>query len=129
MKIRCRAWDTHRNIMWSVDKLSRDQLSLSPDGRGFFNPDPVSTRQTKYYTNMIPLLSTGKYDASDPQVEIFDGDVVLVNKTYYRVGWNKSIGGWWFFDSGNKHYFGQLGNSIVVGNIYENPELMEEENE
>lgn len=36
-EIKCGAWNTRQKAMHSPEEMGKDQLTLSPDGRGFIN--------------------------------------------------------------------------------------------
>lgn len=123
--IKVRAWDTHRKKMWSAEELGKDQLTISPDGRGFVNINSLDTRLSEYLEHMVPLLFTTRKDEDGK--EIYEGDVVTTPGTgdgpnYYEVRFKD--GCFWIYDScGYDELFDC--NPKVVGNIFENPELKE----
>lgn len=126
-QIKFRAWDERRKKMWSADEMGQDQLTLSPDGRGFINVNGTSTRLSTYLPFLIPLQYTGLLDKGGK--EIYEGDLVRfkgLEKIVYigEVYWNDK----------KLHYSvqGELCHCAlkidekykVIGNIYENPELL-----
>ncbi len=139
--IKFRAWDTKRSKMFSAEEMGADELQLNPDGRGFFNSSEKDPRFSQYYSHMIPLQLTGLLDKNGK--EIYEGDIVKsitdTDNGYksfhqeqncevrymgssYKYGANEDS---WWHDlcgsemSGNKNLLLE-----IIGNIYENPELL-----
>ena len=90
---------------------------------------------TVLFDDIILMQSTGLFDNSTPKKEIFEGDIV---ETIYN---GKLFTGVIVYDQeetdfkatnghneygNNFRYLGGNDSIIVIGNIYENPELMEE---
>lgn len=125
--IKFRAWDTHRKKMYPAEELGKDELTLNPDGRGFVNVNSSNLRLSEYMPHLIPLEFTGLKDQKDK--EIFEGDIL---KHGIFVGVVCLWRGFWDLeftpnDVQNKpHTALTLLNdeSEIIGNIYENPELM-----
>jgi len=125
-----RAWDTKRKKMWSAEELGRDQLTLSPDGKGFVNVSSVSTKLSRYLPHLIPLQYTGEQDKHGK--DIYQGDLI-----------QNGIKDWCgcvVFQNGSflvrnevvlrelKFFVGIIEDE-VVGNKYENPERLKEATE
>lgn len=138
MQPKFRAWDTKQNKMWSAEEMGQDQLTLSPDGRGFINVSGTSTKLSRYLPHLIPLQSTGLLDKNGK--EIYESDIVLLPTpssralTKARIIWDEEIAGFClegFGENSDWHcdYYRKiliLRKFEVIGNIHENPELLEE---
>lgn len=70
-EIKFRAWDKHRKKMRSAEEMGRDQMTLSPDGRGFINVHRL-LEESEYCTNLLPMQFTGLKDKNGK--EIYEGD-------------------------------------------------------
>ena len=120
-----RAWDKLRKRMSIVDRIYFDTegVQLRDDGGLYW----------RNFRNITLMQSTGLFDKNG--TEIFEGDIVgmrkhiLANQHYYEVF--KHRGG--TFRLRNKFYGCELWlrheHCEVLGNIYENPELMEADND
>ena len=122
-----RAWDSHEKkmftnaqlIIWNGNVYANDNSKLSVDNLKGWNVDE------KYL-----MQSTGLLDVNGK--EIFEGDVVDVFDSRYTV----------FYDSENASFrlkprdkrwntdymsnYAHEASFEIIGNIYENPELLEE---
>ena len=128
-----RAWDTKRKKMWSAEELGKDQVTLSPDGRGFMNVSGVSTRFSQYSPHLIPLQYTDLEDKNGK--EIYDGDVIrrayktqVLHYFDHEVKWDCERTGWYCGEL-SLGYIYKKDEIEIIGNIHENPELMETKNE
>ena len=125
---RYRAWLKQYNVM--VDDVS--DLTFFEGNLKFIGRRTVGGVSFQYSVEEIELMqSTGVLD-KDGQ-EIFEGDIVKMAKdvysdpTYYEV--IRHRGGAYRLES-NQHgceLWLRHTNCEVIGNIYENPELLEEE--
>lgn len=133
---RFKGWNTVSKVMFTPEEMSRDQLTLMPNGSGFWNIHSVDTRLSEKCTQMIPLEYIGEKDST--KKEICEGDILkwnissknnlsvdpylnskrwIVERTH--CGWNPFIDD--CQEDGTWHY-------TIIGNIYENPELVKEKN-
>ena len=118
-EIKFRVWDTYRNKMIKWDELHSDSNYLCLmvfDGNGY------RTRAMQY---------TGLKDKNG--VEIYEGDIVIpqtFTNAKYRVYWSQERLRWSIINTSNvskESGRALLNNSTlyeVIGNIYENPELL-----
>jgi uncharacterized phage protein (TIGR01671 family) len=125
-----RAWHIALNKMFSAEELGADQMTLSVDGRGFVNVHPTLQGSVFYGDKMIPLEYTGLKDKNGK--EIYESDILRFNPTddACLIIWRQICASFcarktgWTFD----HYFGEAFDSSdceIIGNIYQNPELVE----
>ena len=136
-----RAWDTKHKKMWSAEEMGRDQLTLSPDGRGFVNVSGISTRLSQYMPHLIPLQYIGQHDKERSRFfplgkEIYEGDIVKqktgkigvisFDTPNGRWSWNMICDGKPLNSIGHGIYNAEAENYFeVIGNCYDNPELLE----
>lgn len=132
--IRFRAWHEGQGRMFSAEEMAADQLTLLPTGR-FINVSGVSTRLSQIIGDMIPLQFTGLHDKNGK--EIYEGDIL--SSEYKSIGSKRDChpvtwgsGRWNVDHSVNdccKPWRGDLNghhaSEEVIGNIYENPELVQ----
>lgn len=120
-----------------MGEVAKPQWLYSKDGE-YWNPEPIHNRQKDEYTNLLD--KDGK--------EIYEGDVVRIlytdwpsqigyelsleeyKKSISRIGRVVYAGGSFSIEFDKNHATGSLfegthGEKEVIGNIYENPELIE----
>lgn len=138
-EIKFRAWHFGQKKMFSAEEMTADQMALLPDGH-FANINSVSTKLSEVYSHeeMLPLQYTGLHDRNGK--EIYEGDIVK-GDNFQRFSGNPVVrwdGNGSFVletDTGNSIYretfFSflqgeghELRHLEVVGNIYQNPELL-----
>ena len=113
-EIRFRAWGTHTKKMHSWAELLN--LNLPNIMRG------------SRYTGMVLMQYTGLKDRNG--VEIYEGDIV-VGAYHWQIVYAPEYGAWSLHDKNGivdllSDYDITNNNFIVIGNIYENPELLNE---
>lgn len=120
-----RAWTEEGKVMYyDVYPFKDDTLLLSYD-EIFFDEVPAS--------DFILMQSTGLFDKNGE--EIFDGDVLLTyDDELVKVYWDDILGSWYIAFPCEAVELNEVADiqsnrsiCAIVGNIYENPELMEEE--
>jgi len=136
---RFRAWHTIQEKMYSPEQLAEDQLTLLATGK-FINVSSVSTQMSVILESMIPLQTIGTTDKNGS--EIFEGDIILWNGFHWIISWSvrqnrhffESTNSFLLRDESGKVWgeWGFLTSTIkvaveVVGNIFENPELVIEQ--
>ena len=124
-EIKFRAWDEVRKKMFSAEEMGKDELTINPDGRGFVNVCSTNTGFSQYMKHMIPLQFTGLKDKDGK--EIYEKDILkcLLNKrdeSYWKGTVNFSAG----YFLVNLIPLAVVEEFEVIGNIFENPELLEE---
>ena len=117
-EIKFRAWD-QRYKTWHLWGLN-----VNPETGAYFTGPP--------HNELIHCQFTGLHDKNGK--EIYEGDIVQQYpdskwSLQYTIKWREDHCGYWMYISGNKpnitlaNYREEL---KVIGNIYENPELLEE---
>lgn len=136
-EIKFRAWNSKSQEMFSVEEMTADQMALLPDGH-FANIHSADTRLSVIYPTdvMVPMQFTGLTDHQG--VEVYEGDVLrigldnedmITDWVEWPVFWCADHCRW---EIGGKKQHQQLGSfadegevyGLVIGNIYENPELL-----
>ena len=120
-EIKFKAWDKVREKIWSAEEMGQDELTINPDGRGFVNVHSTSTRLSHYLKHLIPLQYTGLKDKNGK--EIYEGDILSVSEDYNQ---DIKLVMEWHEDSGSWTNYGPRTAFEIIGNIYENPELLED---
>ena len=127
-----RAWDTVRKKMWPAEEMAGDQMTLMPDGSGFINVSGVSTRLSEKFPHLIPLMSTGLKDMNVVEIYAKDivqdsiGDLWLITTrdckwVAIRLPWDKEN------EPPGKYDLCEMGELEVIGNVHDNPELLEDQ--
>ena len=129
-----RVWDKEKKIMWNIERwhIEDEYFDLIEPNKSVV--DLKANRTWRKQSDVTLMQSTGLFDINDK--EIFEGDIVRISM---RIGKHltTSIGAVRFdkievcFKIRNElggHYVTMFHASYfeVIGNIYENPELLEE---
>ena len=125
-----RAWDKEKKTMWNIERwhIEDEYFDLIEPNKSVV--DLKANRTWRKQSDVTLMQSTGLFDINDK--EIFEGDIVRIGKHL-----TTSIGVVRFdkievcFKIRNElggHYVTMFHASYfeVIGNIYENPELLEE---
>lgn len=137
-EIKFRAWDKKQNLMIHPN---RDlDLCMQLSGKLFYSRNPLDGHLIAFANkNFILMQGTGLKDRNG--VEIYEGDILSVETWYdnpdlYRTGVLAEVA-WSDISCGFKLYpmtntpsniydFNEDDKYTIVGNIYENPNLLEE---
>ena len=130
-EIKFRAWHTEKKRMFSAEEMGRDQLTLSPDGRGFVNVNGRDTKLSKYYTYMIPMQYIGLVDEKGKSRDWWEDDILQPIDGSDRIGiiaYSELFAEYEIQDEYDKRIcsLGAAGCDgwKKVGNIHQNPELL-----
>lgn len=122
---RFRVWDTTKKEMF------KDTFAITESGQVVVveQEDVMSPPDYVFVDHLVIMQSTGLFDKNNK--EIFEGDIVLVLDSPYTVFYDNEKGSYRLKphdDRWNVDYmsnFSHGGNFEVVGNIYENKELLD----
>lgn len=120
-----RAWDSAKKEMF------KDTFAITESGQVVVveQEDVMSPPDYVFVDHLVIMQSTGLFDKNNK--EIFEGDIVLVLDSPYTVFYDNEKGSYRLKphdDRWNVDYmsnFSHGGNFEVVGNIYENKELLD----
>jgi len=107
-EIKYRAWDSELGCMWEMDEMAEDGFELAALG---VKDSPMKFMQ---YTGL----------KGSKGVEIYEGDITQDNGgNIGHIVWTEDELGWlWLNEDEAQTPFSEC---KVIGNIYENPELLE----
>lgn len=120
MELKFRAWDEINNEMiyhFLIDSLNNNLWLYTPTGM-----------QLRTDSTTKLMKCTGKKDQKC--IEIYDGDVLRwypnkpVNHIDVIIGWNEYTASFYFGDWYDNDVPDTAIDSLVIGNIYQNPEYL-----
>lgn len=123
--LKFRVWDKKLQIFGTVSNIDFEFEEVT-----FYIDDEEELETCQPFEDVEIMQSTGLKDKNG--VEIFEGDIVSrFKKTVEEVVWN-SRKGWWAIQTRGEIGLTVLAQFIevveIIGNIYENKELLENEN-
>ena len=119
-----RAWDKETRTMIDVSLIDFKKGVLVGEHWEFGETNFMS------FDEIVIMQSTGLFDKTN--TEIFEGDVVRVLDSPYTVFYDNERGSYRLKPHDNRwnvdymSNFSHGGNFEIIGNIYENPELLED---
>ena len=125
-EIKFRAWDEHIEAMVSPEDMQLDGSGLvaryyqnCDDEESIWVTDSISLK------GIILLQYTGLKDKNG--VEVYEGDIGKFNGYICKLEWDEKAARFWWIDIITDQWIlGRPSDAEVIGNIYENPELLEE---
>jgi hypothetical protein len=89
-----------------------------------YGPMRPPQKTSPAYKKLIPLFFTGAHDKNGK--EVFEGDILKHNKAIVQILWNEKEA---YFQAATVKgdyslVFGGVEECEIIGNIYENPELL-----
>ncbi|MCK1239866.1 YopX family protein [Streptococcus uberis] len=95
------------------------------------NRNDLVPSRTCSFDDIILMQSTGLFDKNG--VEVFEGDILYYPEQdedkYGYIEFDKDRLAFVLDNGFEKFFYGEYGMGYIVGNIYENPELLEIEND
>ncbi|MCK1246250.1 YopX family protein [Streptococcus uberis] len=119
--IKFRAWDKKLEMMIDVVSIDFIEKTLIGEHWEYGYTVPIS------FSDAILMQSTGLFDENG--VEVFEGDILYYPEqdedNYGYIEFDKDRLAFVLDNGFEKFVYGEYGMSYIVGNIYENPELLE----
>ena len=122
-RFRFRAWDNIQAEM--IDFSDEDEsynAELDEGGDLFIGSHDGLGDWYQSPSDIILMQSTGLTDKNGK--EIFEGDVVSYGNENICIKWLSRTACWWGEPDCGMH---EVSNGEIIGNIYENPELLEQQ--
>ena len=124
MKQKFRAWDSAKKEMF------KDTFAITESGQVVVveQEDVMSPPDYVFVNHLVIMQSTGLFDKNNK--EIFEGDVVSIDTDEFDLLFVKYEAGiYWLMDGEEcvEHLSDYYKYVSIVGNIYENPQLLERE--
>lgn len=123
-EIKFRAWDKkEKRIFWSVQVNGNGTIRYHPEG------DPMKYICGEKSDRFELMQYTGLKDCSNPPKEIYEGDLIKYNTHTKYIGVVEYFQGGFVInrfknDNVPMILITDMFNAEVIGNIYENPELL-----
>lgn len=137
-EIKFRAWDAENKTMYANVICGRDvvivEINEDELKDGFIDPDYYTTanKMENGMLSFILMQFTGFSDKNGK--EVYEGDYLKYSDdsdvSHHRIFWDKTNGRWdddrLEDGDSNTHYYGFdfVKDCKIIGNIYENPELL-----
>ena len=128
--LKFRVWDKELKAMFELKSLVFT-LNLAT----IASKNDLFPSRTRSFDDIIFMQSTGLFDDSTPKKEIFEGDIVetIYNGELFTgvIVYDQEETGFKATNGRNEYgnnfcYLGGNDSIIVIGNIYQNPELLKE---
>ncbi len=127
-----KGWNTKTKEMYSSAELVKDELTLLTDGR-FINVSGAAHTLSRIYEHIIPLQYLGASDSKGNR--LFEGDIIEADLTVAGNGLELVIGVIEYteyeyvivtnLDDWPVASLALMTSCTILGNMYQNPELME----
>lgn len=129
MITRFRAWDKRKSVMREVAVLHFTKGGKVNSIEYWKTPSELKSYHVR---NLVLMQSTGMKDKNG--VDVYQGDIIRCTRGCpHEVIWLEKYGGTFFggmpawYLSGLSNGYSWTGREEVIGNVYENSELLEEQ--